>query len=101
MTAQDQPFVRVQGLCKRYVQRRPLTQSKYTVRAFEDVNLTIRRGIALAVVGESGAGKSTLARCLALLEMPTEGEIWFEGANLAGLGKRELFPMRRQIQLIF
>jgi peptide/nickel transport system ATP-binding protein len=101
MTTLDKPLVRVQGLGKNYLQRRPLTRSKYSVQAFENVNLTINPGTTLAVVGESGAGKSTLARCLSLLEKPTEGEFWFEGVNLIALGKRELFPMRRQIQLIF
>ncbi len=52
-------------------------------------------------MGESGTGKSTLAKCLALLERPTAGEIWFEGRNLIGLGRGELFPVHRQIQLIF
>jgi peptide/nickel transport system ATP-binding protein len=101
MTASDKPLVRVQGLGKHYFQRRPLTQTKITVQAFENVNLTIHRGTTLAVVGESGAGKSTLARCLSLLEIPTEGEFRFEETNLTALEKRELFPMRRQIQLIF
>jgi len=101
MSVQDQPLVRVEGLCKHYVQRRPLTRARFSVQAFENVNLTVRRGTTLAVVGESGAGKSTLARCLSLLEMPTEGEFWFEGVNVAALGKRGLLPMRREIQLIF
>lgn len=101
MITPDQPLMRVQRLSKNYVQQQPLTQTKFAVQAFEDVNLTVHRGTTLALVGESGAGKSTLARCLSLQEMPTEGEIWFEGVNLAALGKRELFPMRRQMQLIF
>ena len=99
--AQSDPLVRVANLSKQYAQRRPLTHAAFTIRAFEDVNLTIRRGTTLAVVGESGAGKSTLAKCLARLEEPTAGEIWFEGRNLLALGKRERFAAHRQIQLIF
>ncbi len=95
------PLMQVRGLSKHFVQRRPLSRSKFTVRAFENVTLTIPRGKTLALVGESGAGKSTLARCLALLENPTKGEIWFGGKNLLELGREELFPIRRQIQLIF
>jgi ABC-type glutathione transport system ATPase component len=95
------PLMRIVNLSKRYVQRRPLTRTAFTVSAFEDVNLTIHRGATLAIVGESGAGKSTLAKCLALLEEPTAGEICFEGKNLLGLGKKELFSVHRQIQLIF
>jgi ABC-type glutathione transport system ATPase component len=95
------PLMRVMNLNKQYVQRRPLTRTAFMVSAFEDLNLTIHRGTNLAIVGESGAGKSTLARCLALLERPTKGEIWFEETNLLELGKTELFRMHRLVQLIF
>lgn len=94
-------LVRIERLNQEYVQRRPLTGVEFRVRALEKANLTIRRGSTLALVGESGAGKSTLARCLALLERPASGEIWFDGKDVLQLHKRELFPFRRQIQLIF
>jgi ABC-type glutathione transport system ATPase component len=93
--------MRIANLSKQYVQRRPLTRTPFTIRAFDGVNLTIHRGITLAIVGESGAGKSTLAKCLALLEKPTAGEIRFEGKNLVEMDKKALFPEHREIQLIF
>jgi len=65
------------------------------------INLTIRAGTTVALLGASGSGKSTLARCLACLEEPDSGEIWFAGKNLSRLTQRELMPFRRQIQLIF
>lgn len=99
--ARPDPLMRIVNLSKQYVQRRALTRTPFTVDAFEDVNLMIHRGATLAIVGESGAGKSTLAKCLALLERPTAGEIWFEGKNLVGLGKKALFPIHREIQHIF
>lgn len=71
------------------------------MRAFEGVDLSIPRGATLAMVGESGAGKSSLARCVAMLEAPDSGEILFEGANISKLRGRELFSLRRKIQLIF
>lgn len=98
---QPQPLVRVQNLSKHYVQYRPLTRAKFTVRALDNACLTIRRGTTLALIGESGSGKSTLARCLALLEMPSGGAIWFAGENLVDLAPKDLFPFRRRIQLIF
>jgi peptide/nickel transport system ATP-binding protein len=55
----------------------------------------------MALVGESGAGKSSLARCLALLERPTHGEIWFDGVDLLSLGDKGQVGMRQQIQMIF
>ena len=96
-----EPLMRIAGLSKQYVQRRPLTRAPFTISAFEDVNLTICRGTTLAIVGESGAGKSTLAKCMALLEKPTAGEIRIERENLLELSKKALFPVRRAIQLIF
>ncbi|MHB8527157.1 MAG: ATP-binding cassette domain-containing protein [Candidatus Acidiferrales bacterium] len=97
----QEALVRVRGLGKRYVQKRPLTRAKFTIEALGNVDLTIRRGTTLALVGESGAGKSTLVRCLCLIETPTSGEIWFDGVNLLTLGRKELLPLRRQIQIIF
>jgi peptide/nickel transport system ATP-binding protein len=94
-------LLRVRGLSKSYMQRRALSRPEFVVRAFEDVDISIPRGHTLALVGESGAGKSTLARCIALLEKPTCGEIWFDGENVADLRKKELFPLRRRIQIVF
>ncbi len=94
-------LMQVRRLSKNYAQRRPVTRSETTVQALENVNLTIHRGMTLALVGESGSGKSTLARCLAMLEQPSHGEIWYDGRNLLALNRRELFPIRSQIQLIF
>ncbi|MGA8765409.1 MAG: ATP-binding cassette domain-containing protein [Candidatus Acidiferrales bacterium] len=95
------PLVRVQHLSKRYVQRRPFSQTEYTVHAMEDASLTISRGATLALVGDSGSGKSTLARCLALLEKPTAGEIAFDDRDILAVSSKELFALRSQIQLIF
>lgn len=94
-------LVRVCGLRKEYVQRRPLSRAKFTVCALSGLDLTIRCGATLAVVGESGAGKSTLARCLALIEAPTSGEIWWGDVDLLTLKRQALFRMRRQVQVIF
>lgn len=97
----NEPLVRMRGINKEYVQRRPLTRVKFKIQAVANVNLTIRRGTTLALVGESGAGKSTVIRCLGLVEIPTTGEIWFDGVNVLKLDRKALFPLRRQIQIIF
>jgi peptide/nickel transport system ATP-binding protein len=99
--SQIAPFLRVRGLSKEYVQRRPFSRRRIAVHAFQDVSLTIYPGKTLAVVGESGAGKSSLVRCVALLERPSAGTIELAGTNLAALSGKELFPMRREVQLIF
>jgi ABC-type glutathione transport system ATPase component len=61
----------------------------------------VPRGSVVALVGESGCGKSTLARCLARLEEPNAGEIWFDGVDLLTVHGRDLLPYRQRIQLIF
>ena len=92
-------FLRVRGLCKRYV--RGSTWRKRDVLAVRGVDFEISVGKTLGLVGSSGSGKSTVARCVTRLERPDAGEIWIEGVDIAQLGSRELFPFRAQIQMIF
>ena len=100
-TNRVEPLLRVTGLSKHYVQRRALSLTKFTIPAFEDVNLALFRGKTLALVGESGAGKSSLARCIALLERPGSGKLELDGEDLLALGRKALFPIRRRMQMIF
>ncbi len=76
-------------------------KEKTFVRAVDDVSLSIDRGETLGLVGESGCGKTTVGRLILKLIDPTEGEILFEGRNLASLEKKETYPMRRFFQIIF
>jgi ABC-type glutathione transport system ATPase component len=98
---QFEPLLRVSGLGKQYVQRRAFSRQKIAVNAFQDISFAIFPGKTLALVGESGAGKSSLARCIALLERPSAGGIELAGQNLLALNTKQLFPMRREVQLIF
>ncbi len=99
--AAAEPLLSASGLAKQYVQRRAFSRTKFTVTAFEGVSLDLFRGETLALVGESGAGKSSLARCLALLETPTSGNIELQGQEILRFNNRTLAPLRRHIQLIF
>jgi ABC-type glutathione transport system ATPase component len=98
---QAEPILSVTGLSKQYVQRRALSRTKFTIKAFENVDLTLFRGKTLTLVGESGAGKSSLARCIALLERPSAGKIELDGVDLLALGQKGLRPVRRRVQMIF
>jgi ABC-type glutathione transport system ATPase component len=98
---QFEPLLRVSGLSKQYLQRRPFSRQKIVVSAFHDVSLELFPGETLALIGESGAGKSSLARCIALLERPSTGKIELAGENLLALNRKQLFPIRREIQMIF
>jgi len=94
------PILKVENLVKRY-SKRNLVGAPQDFLALDSVSLTLSAGTTLAIVGESGSGKSTLASCIACLETPTSGNLWFEGANLAHYAESELRKIRPQLQLIF
>ena len=94
-------LVRVSGLSKQYVQRGAFSRRKFVIHAVRDVDLEIQPQCLTALVGESGSGKSTLARCLAMLERPDKGEIWFEGAEISRGRGKELASLRPKIQMVF
>jgi peptide/nickel transport system ATP-binding protein/oligopeptide transport system ATP-binding protein len=71
------------------------------VRAVDGVSLTVRRGETLGLVGETGCGKSTLARCLTRLTELSDGRVEFDGRDISTLSRRELAPVRRDLQMIF
>src|SRR5215470_3510138 len=95
-----QLLLKVEDLAKTYA-RRSLARDRNEVRALDGVSFSIFPGTTLAIVGESGSGKSTLALCLACLESPTAGSIWFEEADIVKFGEKERRAVRRKIQLIF
>jgi oligopeptide transport system ATP-binding protein len=71
------------------------------VRAVDGISFSLARGQTLGLVGESGSGKSTACRAILNLTKPTSGSVLFEGQEIAGLGRRRMRPLRREMQMIF
>jgi len=70
------------------------------LHVLRNISEEIARGERVVIVGPSGSGKSTFLRCLNLLERPTEGEIWFEGVEIANL-KKGLDEHRQKMGMVF
>ena len=76
--------------------------NKNVVKAIDDISFDIYEGETFGLVGESGSGKSTTGRALLRLYQPTDGEILFEGKDIATLTKgKELLEFRKEAQMIF
>lgn len=71
------------------------------VRAVDGVSLVLHEGETLGLVGESGCGKSTLCRLILQLMTPTSGSVRFDGQELVGRSRRDLRPIRKNIQMVF
>ena len=98
----DNILLKIEGL-KMYfpVRSGVLMRATGACKAVDGVNLTVRDGETVGLVGESGCGKSTLGKCIVRLLEPTEGGIEFQGRELTRLRRSELKPLRRDIQMIF
>ncbi len=96
------PLLEVRDLRKVFHTGGGLTgQPRRQLHAVNGVDLAVQPGQTVGIVGESGCGKSTLARLMLGLYAPTAGEVLFEGASIAGLSRRELLSVRRNMQIVF
>ncbi len=100
--ARSDVLLSVRGLKKHFpVKQGFLKRTSGYLQAVDGVDLEVRRGETLGLVGESGCGKSTLGRTLLRFLEPTAGEITFDGVELVGLGSRDMKEMRRHMQIVF
>src|SRR5215218_542227 len=101
--AKGDPLLEVEHLVKYFPIKEGLVIDREVaaVHAVDDVSLTLHEGETLGLVGESGCGKSTLCRAIMQLITPTSGSVRFEGQELVGRSRKDLQPLRRQMQMIF
>ena len=95
-------LIEIKNLYKTYSDSTGLfSAKKEPVHALKGINLEIKKGEILALVGESGCGKSTLGNCILKLLDAKSGEILFEGENILNYNKKQTKAFRRQAQMIF
>jgi peptide/nickel transport system ATP-binding protein/oligopeptide transport system ATP-binding protein len=96
------PLLEVSDLVKHYAVRGGVLRRRVgTVHAVDGVSFSLATGETLGLVGESGCGKSTVARSVLRLVEPSSGSIRLNGTDITRLGKSELRPHRRSMQIVF
>lgn len=92
---ESRTIIELRGLNKRF------SVKKKEIVALRDVNMKIREGSIVGIIGRSGAGKSTLLRCINELEKPDSGEVIYEDKNLTKVTGKELLKIRQEMGMIF
>ena len=101
VVAPNAPVLEAQALAKHYAVSTGFLKPRVLARALDGVSFMLTAGHTLAVVGESGCGKSTLARALTMIEAPTSGSLYLNGADVTHAGAALKKQLRQQVQMVF
>ena len=95
-------LLQIKNLCVHYpIQKGVFKRTVGYVYAVDDVTLDIPRGKTLALVGESGSGKTSFGKAILRLGVPVEGDLIYDGVNIATATRQGMHPYRKQMQIIF
>ncbi|MCI3246386.1 MULTISPECIES: ABC transporter ATP-binding protein [Streptomyces] len=100
---EGEPLLEVSGLTKHFPVKGgfPIRRTIGAVQAVDGIDLTVHVGESFGLVGESGCGKSTTGRLITRLLEPTAGKISYRGQDITHAGRKDLAPIRSEIQMIF
>lgn len=102
MRSENQVLLETKDLRKYFSGKKGLFNlNPAVVKAVDDINLTIHKGETLGLVGESGCGKSTLGRTILKLIPMTSGQVIYNGEDIAAYDKKQMWEMRKRMQIIF
>jgi len=100
--SEENCLIKIKDLKKYFIGRRSIFNLKPdVVKAVDGIDLDIRKGETLGLVGESGCGKSTLGRVILRLIPATEGMVFYNGKNLLTFDKKAMLNARRRLQIVF
>ena len=94
-------IAQARSVTKTFCHRKAFEGQTRLVRAVDSIDLSIRKGSVMGLVGESGCGKSTVGKLLVGLLKPDSGDIFFRDHDLTGISSNELQALRKDMQIIF
>ena len=99
----NEVFIKTEGLCFSYDAEDENGNIAAAIPVIKDLDLEIKRGEFVAVLGHNGSGKSTLAKLLNLILIPTAGKIWIDGTDITDpdLTEDQLYELRRRVGMVF